>query len=102
MKPKRPYGSCAVLCAALLAIVSLCGAQESDQRPAEHRGVPQDWSQRHVVFTRAGLAQYPDLMEREPRIRHARKNAFHRVAQGQEEFRLALGQINGNRDDGCA
>ena len=70
MKPKRPYGSCALLCAALLAIVSLCGAQEFGQRAAEHRGVPQDWSQRHVVFSRAGLAEHPDLIDREPRILH--------------------------------
>lgn len=70
MKPKRPYGSCAVLCAVLLALVSFSGGQEFDQLAAVHKGVPQDWSQRHVVFSRAGLAEHPDLIEREPRILH--------------------------------
>lgn len=33
-----------------------------------HTGIPQDWSQRHIVFSRDGLAQHPDLIYREPRI----------------------------------
>jgi hypothetical protein len=33
-------------------------------------GVPQDWSQRHIVFSREGLALHPELMDREPRILH--------------------------------
>jgi hypothetical protein len=33
-------------------------------------GVPQDWSSRQVVFTRNGLAEHPELLNREPRILH--------------------------------
>jgi len=35
-----------------------------------HTGVPQDWSQRHIVFSRDALAQHPDLIYREHRILH--------------------------------
>ncbi len=42
-----------------------CRAQEST--PA-HMGVPQDWTQHHVVFTRDGLLRHPEALYREPRI----------------------------------
>jgi hypothetical protein len=35
-----------------------------------HTGVPQDWSQRHIVFSRDTLARHPNLMYREPRVLH--------------------------------
>ncbi len=69
MKPKQPLVFRAALCAALFSLVSFVGAQESAHRASLHKGAPQDWSQRHIVFTREGLAQYPDLIDREPRIR---------------------------------
>lgn len=31
-------------------------------------GVPQDWTQHYIVFTRDGLAKHPDLFYREPRV----------------------------------
>jgi len=44
---------------------SLC-AQEA--AAPSHTGFPQDWSQQHIVFSRDGLAQHPELMYREPRV----------------------------------
>jgi hypothetical protein len=46
---------------------SLC-AQEATA--PSHTGFPQDWSQQHIVFSRDGLAQHPDLIYREPRVLH--------------------------------
>jgi hypothetical protein len=37
---------------------------------SRHTGVPQDWSQHHIVFSRDALARNPDLINREPRIRY--------------------------------
>src|ERR1022692_2575191 len=34
-----------------------------------HVGVTQDWSQRQIVFSRDALAQHPELLDQEPRIR---------------------------------
>lgn len=70
MKPKHPYGAVAVLCVVFFALVAFARAQESIPAPAPHTGVPQDWSQRHIVFSREGLAQHPDLIYQEPRILH--------------------------------
>lgn len=69
MKLARPYGAIAVWSAVWFAVVwsmavSLC-AQEAAPM---HTGVPQDWSQQHIVFSRDGLAQHPDLIYREPRV----------------------------------
>ncbi len=38
--------------------------------PLRHTGVPQGWSQHHIVFSRDALARHPDLINREPRIRY--------------------------------
>ena len=70
MKPARPYGAIAVWSAVWFAVawsmaVSLC-AQEA--ATPMHTGVPQDWSQQHIVFSRDGLARHPDLIYREPRV----------------------------------
>jgi hypothetical protein len=61
------------------------GAQEA--AAPRHTGVPQDWSQHHIVFSRDALARHPDLIYREPRILHQamqrwqapNSNAFHGV-----------------------
>ena len=45
----------------------MCGQEAAAPR---HTGVPQDWSQHHIVFSRDALAQHPDLIYREPRILH--------------------------------
>ena len=68
MKPKHPYGAVALLCIAGFALSAF--AQESIPATSTHTGVPQDWSQRHIVFSREGLAQHPDLINQEPRILH--------------------------------
>ncbi|MGO9402376.1 MAG: hypothetical protein ACLPVW_02770 [Terriglobales bacterium] len=72
MKPAHPYGVIAVWAAVGFAVVwsmtaSLCAQEATTPR---HAGVPQDWSQQHIVFSRAGLAQHPDLIYREPRVLH--------------------------------
>jgi hypothetical protein len=33
-------------------------------------GVPQDWTQHHLIFTRAGLMKHPSILFSEPRIAH--------------------------------
>jgi len=68
VKPKHPYGAVAVWWVVFFALVPGMCAQEA---PApRHTGVPQDWSQRHIVFSRDALALHPDLIYREPRILH--------------------------------
>ncbi len=72
MKPAHPYGVIAVWAAVGFAVAwsmtaSLCAQEATTPR---HAGVPQDWSQQHIVFSRTGLAQHPDLIYREPRVLH--------------------------------
>ncbi len=69
VKPARSCGAIAVWSAVWFAVVwsmavSLCAQEEAPT----HTGVPQDWSQQHIVFSRDGLAQHPDLIYREPRV----------------------------------
>jgi hypothetical protein len=67
VKPRHPYAT-AVWWVALLAVVpSMCAQEAAAPR---HTGVPQDWSQGHIVFSRDALALHPDLMDREPRVLH--------------------------------
>jgi hypothetical protein len=68
MKPEHPYGAVALGWVVLFALVSSMCAQEATA--PRHTGVPQDWSQHHIVFSRDALARHPDLMYREPRILH--------------------------------
>ena len=66
MKPRRPDGGVAMCCVVLFALLpSMCAQEATAPR---HTGVPQDWSQRHIVFSRDALAQHPDLIYREPRV----------------------------------
>ena len=67
MKPRHPYAT-AVWWVALLAVVPTMYAQEA--AAPRHTGVPQDWSEGHIVFSRDTLALYPNLMDREPRVLH--------------------------------
>ena len=67
MKPRHTYSAVAALCAVFFAFAPSLYAQEAAApRPT---GVPQDWTQRHIVFSRDALAQHPELADREPRIR---------------------------------
>ena len=89
MKPRHPdpvVAAAAVWCVAFFALVpSICAQEAAAPR---HTGVPQDWSQHHIVFNRDGLAQHPDLIYREARIPHQamqrwqapNSNVFHGVA----------------------
>jgi hypothetical protein len=66
VKPSRSYRAVAVCCVVLFALAPIVGAQDAAApKPA---GVPQDWSQRHIVFSRDALAQHPELIYREPRV----------------------------------
>jgi hypothetical protein len=72
VNPMRPYGAIAMCAAVWFAVVlslaaGLCAQEAAAPR---HIGVPQDWSQSHIVFSRDALAQHPDLIYREPRILH--------------------------------
>ena len=83
MKLKRPFGAMAVLYVGVLFAGVLCltpytWAQSSATAP-KHIGVPQDWSERSLVFSLDGLAKYPDLIDREPRIRHQVMQRFQSI-----------------------
>ena len=68
MKPRHPYAVAAIWCVAFVALVPALRAQEAPV--PRHTGVPQDWSQRNIVFSREGLAEHPDVMNREVRVLH--------------------------------
>jgi hypothetical protein len=68
VKPKHLYGVVAAWCLVFFGFATSMCAQ---QAPAPtHVGIPQDWSDRHIVFSRSTLAQRPDLIFREPRVFH--------------------------------
>jgi hypothetical protein len=68
VKDRHRYGASAILWTGLLVLATSCAwAQESDN--PLRVGVAQDWTQHHVVFSRDALAQHPDLIYNEPRIR---------------------------------
>jgi hypothetical protein len=66
VKPKHPYGAVAVWCGVFFALAACMHAQKT--APAGHTGAPQDWSDRHILFSRDGLIQHPEMIYREPRI----------------------------------
>ncbi|MGB6387619.1 MAG: hypothetical protein WBF25_20500 [Terriglobales bacterium] len=71
MKPKHPYGAVAVWCVVFFGFATSMYAQQATAPTrAAHMGAPQDWSDRHIVFSRGALAQHPELIYREPRIFH--------------------------------
>lgn len=96
---------CAAVCFAVLSLAAGLCAQEA--AAPKHTGVPQDWSQGHIVFSRAALAQHPELIYREPRILHQamqrwqapNSNVFYGADplpasvndSGQRDWSLALG-----------
>ncbi len=57
---------CAAVWFAVLSMAAGLCAQEA--AAPRHTGVPQDWSQGHIVFSRDALARHPELIYREPRI----------------------------------
>jgi len=86
VKPRHAGAAVAVgVCVALFVLVpSICAQEGAAPR---HTGVPQDWSQHHIVFSRDALARRPDLIYREARILHQaiqrwqapNSNVFHGV-----------------------
>ncbi len=68
MNPKHPCGALAVWCVVFVGLTPFLRAQET--AATTHKGVPQDWSQKHVVFTRQGLLSHPEILTSEPRVFH--------------------------------
>ncbi len=68
MKLGRCYRAVALWCVLLFALATIVCSQDA---PApKHIGVPQDWSERHILFSRDVLALHPELISREPRVLH--------------------------------
>jgi hypothetical protein len=68
MKLGHPCRVVAVWCAAFFTFVpSMCTQKATAPKQA---GVPRDWSQRHIVFSRDGLLQHPEVIYQEPRVLH--------------------------------
>src|ERR1700677_1414452 len=68
VKPKHPYSAAAVWSVLFFGFAtSMCAQQVPTPT---HIGAPQDWSDRHIVFSRGALAQRPSLIYQEPRIYH--------------------------------
>ena len=69
VKPMRSYGVTAMGAAVWVAVLSMgAGLCAQEAAAPRHTGVPQDWSQGHIVFSRDALARHPELIYREPRI----------------------------------
>jgi hypothetical protein len=99
VKPRHPYAT-AVWWVALLAVVpSMCAQEAAAPR---HTGVPQDWSEGHIVFSRDTLALHPNLMDREPRVLHQVMQRWQvpnlGVFQGAQPLPTAAGNSGSHRD----
>ena len=68
MKCRHAHSAVAIVCVWFLFLATVLSAQESTNRP--HVGVPQDWSQRYILFSRDALLQHPEVIYREPRVQH--------------------------------
>lgn len=82
MKHRYPYGAVAICWASLFLLVASGWAQEAAS--PFRIGLPQDWSQHHIIFSRDALQRQPDLMAKEPRI----------VYQGMQRWRGARPDFN--------
>ena len=64
---KRSHGCTAlVVCTCVLMFISSPNAQ--DNLSPARIGVPQDWSQNQILFTRDGLMKNPGVVDSEPRV----------------------------------
>jgi len=52
----------------VLILVSGMSAQVGEHQP--RFGLPQDWTHRHIVFSRRVMSEHPELANREPRMLH--------------------------------
>ena len=68
MKHRHCQGTLVLLWTLLLLLVASSWAQESSN--PLRVGIPQDWSQHHVIFSRSALVQHPELAQQEARIVH--------------------------------
>jgi hypothetical protein len=102
VNPMRPYGVTAMSAAVWFAVLSMAAGLWAQEAAApRHTGVPQDWSQGHIVFSRDALARHPELIYREPRILYQamqrgqapNSNIFHGA-----EPHPASGNDSGQRD----
>ena len=99
VKPRHPYAT-AVWWVAFFAVVpSMCAQEAAAPR---HTGVPQDWSQHHIVFSRDALARHPDLMYREPRVLHQAMQRWQLpnwgLFHGAQPLATAAGNSGSHRD----
>jgi hypothetical protein len=67
VKRKHFYAGFAVWCLVFFVLVPSIRAQQAI--PLRHVGAVHDWSEHQIIFSRNALARYPDLMDREPRLR---------------------------------
>lgn len=67
MKETHAQGTFVVL-AGLLLLVSSSLAQAQEQ--PVHNGLVQDWTQKHILFSRDAILKHPSLVASEPRIAH--------------------------------
>jgi hypothetical protein len=68
VKRRHLYGAVAIGWVSLFFLVSSGWAQEAAKQ--FRIGIPQDWSQHHIVFTRDALQRQPELLAKELRIVH--------------------------------
>ena len=68
MKLSHSYADCLVCCVMVSLLMPCMWAQE--EAAPKRTGIPQDWSQRHIVFSRDALALHPDVIYRESRVLH--------------------------------
>jgi hypothetical protein len=52
-----------------ILLVAFANLFAQDVAAPRHRGFTQDWSTSHILFTRDGLAQHPEILDRESRVR---------------------------------
>lgn len=79
---RRNHAVCVlVVCTCVLILISSPRAQENAIQA--RIGFPQDWTQNHIVFTRNGLLQHPEVISSEPRIVH---QAMQRWRSGQTQL----------------
>jgi len=74
VKPAHPYCVLVASCVLLLAFAAGMAAQEPTT--PKRIGIPQDWSDRHIIFSRDALLAHPEVMTREPRVFHQALQRF--------------------------
>jgi hypothetical protein len=81
----RRWGFNAGIRMALLLAVIVSGlTAETPNQPRQRIGLPQDWTHRHVAFTREIWRSHPELAQLEPRVVHQLLERAPRLATGLE------------------